>query len=68
MSYDTKYILSMLAVAVFSAVIAVSIAAYKCKQQWRDSGFDCRFEIFAGCQIKMRDDHWIPADRYRELL
>ena len=37
-----------------------------CHAKWGDA-FETRWAMFSGCQIKLTDGRWIPADSYREL-
>jgi hypothetical protein len=42
-------------------------ASVTCVSQWRDSGMEARFALFAGCQIQLPNGTWIPAQAYREI-
>jgi len=46
---------------------SIFISAYICKTKWQDSGFECRWALFTGCQIKTKEGRWIPAESYREV-
>lgn len=42
------------------------LSAYFCHKEWHESGFEERFSLSTGCQIKTGHG-WIPAEKYREV-
>ncbi len=53
--------------AVFMALVfwgAYAMDAASCKRKWLESGFQSRYYIIGGCQIKYQG-RWIPEERYR---
>ena len=56
----------LVAISVISAAIAVAITTnmYQCHSEWSESGFEVRYKMFAGCQIK-KDGKWFPASALR---
>lgn len=58
--------------ALIAAVIAFiyflmwAPGAFSCSNKWGDSGFEHRYGVLSGCQIKP-NQRWIPAEAYREM-
>jgi hypothetical protein len=67
MSYEAKQIWISVLIFLASVGLFVLFAAMHCQAQWRGSGFECRFDVIGGCQIRTKDGKWIPAASYREL-
>jgi hypothetical protein len=65
---------AFLVVGAFMAALIGAICGFAywgnsvaCASQWRDSGMESRFALFAGCQIQLPNGTWIPAQAYREI-
>lgn len=43
------------------------LESMSCSAKWRDSGFEHRYSLMGGCQIKMKTGVWIPAGNYRDV-
>lgn len=61
-----EWIFAIITLAAMLAIL-LALSAWDCHARWADSGFQSRFQVPGGCQIKMKDGRWIPAERYREL-
>lgn len=76
MSYVTKEeavviaILAGFCAAALLVVLGVSyvIGDLKCSARWRDSGYEHRYGLVSGCQVKRPNGTWAPAASMRELM
>ena len=52
--------------ALIGALVGLSVAIgnYECQAKTQDIGYDHRWSFWAGCQIQLEDDRWIPLDSY----
>lgn len=62
----------LLTVAAVSAIIICGIVAIvcaienqRCYSRWMDSVYESRWTLFAGCQLKLTHDRWVPAESVR---
>ena len=71
MNSDTKFLIGgVLAILAFLGLvfwISMLVNTASCNASWKDSGFENRFSLLGGCQIKLKDGTWIPAVSYREV-
>jgi len=53
----------LLIATVFGLLVAGSywVTYATCEARWMDSGFESRFSVFGGCQIKLKNGTWISV-------
>lgn len=64
------FLASIVALVILLTFIVGALNALNdagCKAQWKDSGFEYRYSMMGGCQIKNKSGVWIPSDAYREV-
>ena len=59
-------LLVMLVFLGFIMLLVWAAQAYQCSSKWRDSGIDSKYDIGAGCRLKVKGV-WIPASSYRNV-
>ena len=57
-------ILTVLGVIVLSYGSLIWYPRFECEQKVEPSGYECMWDYFAGCQIKV-NGQWIPYDKWR---
>jgi hypothetical protein len=63
-----KEIAAVIGIWVGFFALCVGFDYKSCKNAWRDSGYECKYDIIGGCLIKNKDGRWIPAKNYRDLM
>lgn len=67
MSDSTAFLVGIIIFFILGIGFANVLGAQSCKAQWKDSGFEHRYSMIGGCQIKNKAGVWIPSVAYREV-
>lgn len=71
LSEDALFVVLGIVIGTFLAGTMATLVYWSkrvsCKAQWQDSGYQYRYELFAGCRVSADGKVFIPADNLREL-
>lgn len=61
------FLMKMFIVGYIIFLLIDSDLKKQCERKWSFSGFESQYSHSTGCLIEV-NNHWIPAENYREIL
>lgn len=59
--------LSIIAFIVSLIALWMSLSRASCLSKWEHSGMPAKWEILSGCQVKLKNNTYIPSNNYCEI-
>lgn len=64
----TAFLYMFMAIATIVVIYGSAIRwpSFECEQKVAPSGYECTWDLFAGCQVNI-DGRWVPYEKWRVM-